>query len=507
MIFAESLLAVGLLYYAIQRKIIEASRLLFPLTLICFAFSILPSLSIPYIFDDVDHFHDLAQAIRGSHVVGWLLTPHNEHVIPLIKGIYYLCYRCFWLEPEMFHGLVIAVCLGNLWLLYKLLYAFTNSGPAALIGACIVAATNLTDDAIFVGTNAHIFFCMFFFLLLFYAIHQYGVTRKAPWRLVAFVAILLAPSTFALGLTSIGFVVLFGLLCLSPEQRQASKPLLPLLLVGWLLSLAPYLNAVNGILHADHYRNVGRDNVLQAAHLVVPLKFLLDYVGAILIPSIFANRYLAFGVFFLCALAVVNYAADIPWKKVGFFACFGLFNNFIIYVFRSAWGTASFDTGRYYVFPVIMMAICYPLILSAYLNKEATVKGVSTVLLSYLVCCFAVSYGGLTRFNKSTALLEETNIMSALYVDFRKTFEDYLRDTNASFLEVKNGRLEMPGVYSIAKKGSCPMSRFPRTREFYATYVLPVEINNRIVWSGRTDPGFSDYVKRHKVKFLVDSDL
>ena len=103
--------------------------------------------------------------------------------------------------------------VGIIALIYKLIVALTQNPLAALIGAAIMAASNLSDDAIFIGTNSHIFFCMFFFLFLFYAMYQYAVQQHRIWRLAAFLAILIVPSTFALGLTSIVFVVLFDRLC------------------------------------------------------------------------------------------------------------------------------------------------------------------------------------------------------------------------------------------------------------------------------------------------------
>lgn len=365
MILVVSLLAVVVLFFAIRLNLIRDDRLIPFLMLVFFVFSLFPSLSVPYIIDDVDHFHNMARAIQAHTVTSWLMAPHNEHVIPLLKAIYLFCYTYFWLNPEMFHLLIIAVCVGIILLTYKLVFALTRSAPAALIGGSIMAATNLFDDTIFVITNAHILFSLFLFLLLFYALYQYCARKSALWRLSAFFAALLLPSTFALGLTSIIFAGLFVYLCVPQDLRRNSKDLFPVLCAAWVLSLIPYINAMDAIVHADHYKDLGARSVFEIANFLKPVPLLIEHVTMKLIPSIAANPYLSFGLFFMSFFAAVNHAEKIEWRKIVFFTLFGVFNNFIIYVFRSAWGPAYLDFPRYYVFPMVMIAVCYPLILNA----------------------------------------------------------------------------------------------------------------------------------------------
>ena len=402
------------------------------------------------------------------------------------------------------------ICVGIIGLAYQLIFVFTQSVPTALIGCAIIAATNLTDDAIFVGTNSHIFFCMFFFLLLFYAIYQYAATEQLKWKLIAFLAILLGPSTFALGLTSVVFVPLFWRLCLPPHLQQKSKDLLPLLFIGWLLSLIPYFYAMDAILHAKHYQDVGAATAFQVAHFLAPVRFLGEYVALKLLPSLFANPYLSFGLFFLCVATAIHYTKDIPWQKILFFVLFGLSNNFIIFVFRDKWGTAGLDTARYYVFPVVMVAFSYALILHFFIQTVPRIKQTSTVLLVYLLCAFAVTYGSLYRYKNADLLLKETMVMQNLYVNFRKAFVNYFAMHNIDRpIEVKRGDILMPNVSRLTPKGGYApaISRYSlQSRQFYAQFVLPSSINKKIVWSNKTNPDFLQYLTTNGYTFLIYGD-
>ena len=511
MIFIESLIATAFLYLALRRNLIKEYSVISWLMLIVFLFSLFPSLSIPYIIDDVDHFHNLALALRNHQVIQWLFAPHNEHVVPVIKSIYLLCYQHLGLDPEVFHLIVLGICAGIIILIYKLILALTQNPLAALTGGCIMAASNLTDDAIFIGTNSHIFFCMFFFLLLFYAVYQYARYQKSLWYWTAVFSILIVPSTFALGLTSIIFVFLFVTLCLADDLRPKLKNLWPLLCLGWFVSLIPYLYAFNTIIHTDHYKDVHAHNILGVVHFVSPLSLLGKYVAARLIPGVFTNMYMAFGLFFLCAYTALAYTKEIAWKRIAFFALFGLFNNFIIFIFRGAWGAYKLDTARYYVFPLVMLACCYPLILDIYTQHKPQIKKVSVGLLVYLICFFAVIYAGLIRYKNSDILLKETMVMQNLDVNFKKAFGDYFQDHPAvTELNIKDGGVTLPAFpWPPSQPGMMvPIARYKsRLMSFYACYMLPPSINSRIHWGKTTDPDFLAYLKDRGYNFLINGDV
>jgi hypothetical protein len=448
--------------------------------MVCFyVVSFLPSLTVPYVLDDLDYLHDLAVAINSHQVIGWLIAPANEHIEILEKFLYLFCFKSFWLYPEFFHVAIVAVCLGNIFLIYRLVLILTQSSTAAFIGASIMASTNLIDDAVIIGVYSLIFFCTLLLLLLFYAIYRYAETQELHWRFVAFLAILLAPSAFASGLTSIIFVVLFYRLCLPRDLQQKAKNLFPLLLIGWLLSLIPYVYSMNSIIHTKHYQDVGEATVFGVARLSFPIQFLGRYIVVKLVPGLMANLYLSLGLFLLCFFTAIKYFKTINWKKILFFVSFGLFNNFIIYVFRSKWGVAALYASRYDAFPVIMMAFCYPLLLDVFLKQKHRINNVTVILLVYGVCFFAVVNGSLTRYSNGNLIFNKTVIMQNFDVGFRKVFVDYFQKHKLTQLRLKNSEIAIP------------FSRdYWRSIDFYSTYILPSSIYNKIVWSPKTDPEF-----------------
>ena len=472
-----------------NRNLIQGAKPVLFLIMISFALSLSPSLTVPYLNDDIDHFHNVARAIRSSTMASWLLTPHNEHVIPFLKAIYFLCYKYSRIDPEAFHLIVIVLCVGIIILTYKLTFLLTQSTPAALVGASIIAATNLFDEAIVVIANSHILFSLFFFLLLFYAMYQHSLKKKTSWRLTAFFAVLLLPSTFALGLTSLIFVVLFDRLCLSQEQRQNNKRLFPALTIAWLLSLLPYLYSIDAIIHAGHYQAVGARSVFEIMHFIAPILWLTKYTALNLIPSVTANSYLAFGLFFLSFFTAITRPKEIEWKKVVFFILFGLFNNYIIFVFRSAWGMAFLlSRPRYYVFPMAMIALCYAIILHPLFRNNPRIKNVPTLLLVYLLCFSAVTNGNLRRHANGQLFAQKTVAIKNFCILFKKAFVDYFHEHKvAGTLEVKN-----------------KTRIFARSTKHYAQYILPEEIYNKIIWKDCTDPAFLDYVKAKEYFFLID---
>jgi hypothetical protein len=67
----------------------------------------------------------------------------------------------------------------------------------------------------------------------------------------------------------------------------------------------------------------------------------------------------------------------------------------------------------------------------------------------------------------------------------------------------------MPGVSRLTPKGGYvpAISRYPaRSREFYAQFVLPAWLNEKIVWSDKTDPDFKKYANERGYLFLTDGE-
>src|SRR6266404_9289818 len=134
--FITALVAIGFRFSKIK------TSLLFPILLGLYLTSLTPSLDIPYIIDDVDHLYNLAQAMETSRVGEWFLTPHNEHVIPMIKLLYYLFYKNFWVFPQAFHVVIMILMAGILFLIYQLLFRLTQSSLSDSTGCSVYAPSH-----------------------------------------------------------------------------------------------------------------------------------------------------------------------------------------------------------------------------------------------------------------------------------------------------------------------------------------------------------------------------
>jgi hypothetical protein len=68
-----------------------------------------PAIGLPYAFDDIRQLTWLAQVRTGeSSVLRWLLTPHNEHTVPLLRALFWGATSLKGADPSLFRvGLVL----------------------------------------------------------------------------------------------------------------------------------------------------------------------------------------------------------------------------------------------------------------------------------------------------------------------------------------------------------------------------------------------------------------
>jgi len=478
------------------KRILKDERIALGLILIVFIYSLLPSLGIPYIIDDVDHLHNLSLSLQAGHLASWLFAPHNEHVIPVIKSFYYLCYTNFWLNPQAFHALIFLAGAGILFFSYKLFNTLTGSPAAAMIGASLLAATNLWDKAIFVITDSHILFCVLLFLVLFYVQYLSFAKSSGRWKPVLFVVTLLLPSTFALGLTSIFFAFVFEKLCIPRALRQKRKSTIPVVAAAWLISLVPYLFAVQQIIHTPHYNDLGKHSVFEIMRVAQAASGVISYLTMELIPNFLSVFSLPLVVIIIFSALI--HRAKINWKAIVFFVLFGITHTFIIYTFRVAWGSGMLAVSRYDVFPVVMLAGITAFALAPLLMTKENGSPAFRAAV-YLGCFLFLAQGAATRYTKADILYRESApLMQGFYVQFRNAFIDYFKEQSPdTTVTVNNIPFVVPSVPSLITRAGTPlpMSRYAREPEFFAQYVLPGDIRNRIRWGNATDPAFLNHIR------------
>lgn len=66
-----------------------------------------PYFATAYALDDFDHLAGIHRVqFGGEPLASFLLTPHNEHLIPLWRLWYFVAWRCFGLDPTAWHLLI-----------------------------------------------------------------------------------------------------------------------------------------------------------------------------------------------------------------------------------------------------------------------------------------------------------------------------------------------------------------------------------------------------------------
>ena len=92
MIIAIVFLGISfLVLFGISRGLVREKTVLATLVSL-YAASLVSTFLIPYILDDLDFLQTLSLAMDSGSVLRWFFAPHNEHVIPAVKLLYYLFY-------------------------------------------------------------------------------------------------------------------------------------------------------------------------------------------------------------------------------------------------------------------------------------------------------------------------------------------------------------------------------------------------------------------------------
>ena len=93
--------------------------------------------------------------------------------------------------------------------------------------------------------------------------------------------------------------------------------------------------------------------------------------------------------------------------------------------------------------------------------------------------------------------------MQAFNIDFRNSTTNYFKDNpHQHHLTIKNSWFSIPKLPSLrTRKGFSPdIGNYVRQISFYAQYVLPTDVRNKITFGESTDRSFLDYLKdaRHR---------
>ncbi len=459
--------------------------------------SLIPSLKIPYVVDDVSFLCSLSSAQDEGHVLKWFFAAHNEHIMTFLKIFYYLFYNFFWLNAAPFHIVVLLNVAGICTLIYLLIKDLTGSKLTALFGLSLYAASQLCNAAFFVISESHISFSLSLLLLIFYSQLKFSQNGFKKWQITALISSLCAGSVVTLGLGSILFAFLFEKLCLTKESIKKHGSILKYILIGWIIATIPYFFAANKIAHADHYEHIGAKSVFDIIRVTETVKQLFLYFTFDFIPLFLPWKSVSVALFILAVIILIAQRKQINFRQLIFFAFFGIFITSLVYLFRVAFGVINLSYSRYDLYPTLMLSILYAIIFTPIIKKIDLTNKIYSIVFSVILIAL-VGYGGFLRYHHANlAALQTHDHIQKFYDEFEESITHYLDQKSPDQkLALWNRYMEFPKADSLkTKKGrDLDLSRGRYQLDLFAGYILPRKIRARIIWGEKTDPEFLMYL-------------
>ena len=459
-------------------------------------FSLLPSFDLPYMVDDYDLLRELNISQNPSQFLMSFFAPHNEHIMPLVRTIYYVFYRFFWLNTIPFHILIWLVYLLLIFFIHKLLYGITGSYTASLTGAFLFGFSNMYLSTLTLIPFSHTIFCLFFIVFLCYSVFRYAETEKAGWLVISFFSTLCAGFTLVYGSFSFFIALLFFFLCIPKDTKKSLKKS--------VYALTPSFAAF--VLVAIAYAAFTQNDtlIINKINVAKISLFVSKAIFSCLIPGVLNNRIISQFLFIAFLIFLVKSYKFFRWKASLFFIFLIVVICGATYIARSDFGEARIlSWKRYYLLPLFGLTSLYALVLDAFLksSKVRLKKSIINILFFFLIILGCITV--LQRFDFTNNFVLHTKISFYFCRDFRNCITDY-RDTEKSdVLNLKNKSIYFPAYIYPSPK---PLS-------FYAEFILPKKWLGYIAWGSRTDRSFINFLKENKDKykafyymFLIESD-
>lgn len=163
----------------------RAVRLLAPFALLVTAFIInQPYLTAGFVEDDLTHLVLVSRFWLGRIGFGeYLLTPHNEHLLPAWRLWFYLEWRCFGLNPIPWHCALVLVQATAALLVFKLVDRFLDDPIGAGVAGLLWSAAAFTrwDNPLVWISASHLSFALTAFLASMFCLAHRGAERQEWW--------------------------------------------------------------------------------------------------------------------------------------------------------------------------------------------------------------------------------------------------------------------------------------------------------------------------------------
>ncbi len=486
------LLLLELAVYYFYRKTKNTAFLFLGLAAFCVVI-LSPSVSWPYILDDIDNFYAITALERPADVVRYALTPGDGHFIPVVRLLYFSCFKLFWLNPAAFHALIIFSVILTSFLFMGIVYEITASWvPAVFCGALIGWSTGYLQalETCF----SHMALCLPWIGAAVYSLLIHKKTGLRKWLIISATATFVAPCISAIGILAGLWAALFLLFCDLPKEQsgqRAKRAALFWILAAWFLSVMIFFAFVKPLSGGG---GITRQSfVLNFPYLLnaVLLAFKSLWLYTIPLLTSFEKMSLFMGIFFFI-MALIKHK-EIPWKIILLFFGWMMGCYVLIYYGRGYFEEFLISTERYHFPASLGLPAIYAIVLSVILKDKEwnRFKRVKYQCGYFIAMVFIAAYAFLQHhivWERSQGRKD----LSVVGLELRKAVGLYLGEHKKETIRIANRGIDWGSV------------NFP-DREFklYGTILLFPEFHKNIIWGDETEGAFIEFLRSKESDYPV----
>lgn len=431
-----------------------------------------PTISWPYIYDDIDHLYAVTSVHNLTDFVRFLFLPHNGHVMMLSNAVYFLSFKIFWLNPAAFHWVIIFILLAVAYIFFILIFEFTKSWPAVALGGVLICWSTSYVFSSMQIVFAQFLFCLFLIFLALSGMYFYAKTNRKKWMRLSGLAAFGAPLVSASGILTGLWAVLFLWLCIPGEYKAGIKKkwqiFFPVIL-GWLVGSGILIFLVkfyeNGVFAFNP------SYLLNA----VGLSFTSLWLYSIPLVLPWEKASLFIGIF-LIGMAIVKYRR-MPWNIILFFFLWSIGNYLLIYYARGEYYEELISTERYHFLSSVSFPVIYALI-TASVFKDPELKNFRlNKILTFSIILF-VAFLAHTQYNTVLRLSQNMPGLQPLGLEFNKAVGNYLEQAGVKKLQLKDREVGFGDI------------RFPNRplKQYVSIFLFPGHYQE-IAWGSEMDKG------------------
>ncbi|MDA0836883.1 MAG: hypothetical protein O3B01_06535 [Planctomycetota bacterium] len=445
-----------------------------------------PMLGANYYYDDMFHLGFVAQR-DGLGV--WLLVPHNDHLMPLMRFIYYVCYQMSGLKALPLMALLMVTHLANVRLVFALTSDFADRWVARWFGTAMFALSTVYDEAMYWPGGSHVTFSLFFTLVMLLSIRRYTKTNRHGWGILAGVATFCSPCFNTVGILSAPLGCLYLVTCLS-SIRKPDEPWHHE--VKWVTGpiLGSFVHLILGFIFASEITGSATNRV----DITGGALFTLKGLGILAARQLHLQNP-------MIGLPIIAGLLALAWhqqrrSRIFFIAVASLASFFIVFVFRTYLGEQTLAGWRYYLYPAFGISLLWAMGADAALQFGPTSLQIwqRRHRASAVCVLMGLSVIGLLSFRASRQT-------AAYYKGLTKKSSEFYRFAGPVLNDYVTSRINKGQRVLLPDRTVLPVE-FPQSLSSISGYLIQSDLYQKIVWTPVFFPFPDDFFEYLKDKGL-----